>query len=710
MRLAGMPFFRLYHFLAISLIAFNAAAYTVTEPKATWPCGFITIEPHLGPAGGVLTDGRITWDQVAEDAMAIWNSRLYSVRFQSRLVNGGCADLDSRNSICWRSPVQEPELQDAVAITWRWRNRFTSEVVEADILVNSFELWDSYRGPRCDIFNCVPEYDLRRVLLHEMGHVLGLSHEDDVPALMSTHVSNLDTLTADDIAGGHFLYPADATKPGVIINSPTNNARFTTAPLNVRGTASDNCLVTHLIYQLNANPSQSFTGTAGRNISWSIPVQPQPGTNTVRVWSVDTSTNQSLPAQRKFFYSVRSPLTVTISGAGSATPYVSGAQLEIGRGYEITAVPAASNLFVAWRDANGGLLSSKAKLVFLMQQNLELRAEFMTNPFSSLAGSYNGLFYQTNGVTADSSGFLRLTLGGLGSYSALMLSAGKTNKFTGKFDAISGQSHISLLRGKTPLTLDLQLDVTGASDFISGVVRGAAWQAELFAPKFGFSAATPATDFAGRYTFSLFPDSDAEPFGFGYGAGVVSLTGGLALSGKLPDGQKFSHGASLSASGLWPLYAHPYSGKGVIIDWIAFRSPPAVDDSFGTWRRPPIAGSRYYAAGFTNTLIVAGSPYSYVPGTRSLNATNAMVILSGGNLAAPITNAVVLNTNGQFLNASTNFMKLYVSTASGVYTGAVRAAGRTVRIDGVLLQDRNAGRGYFFGTNRAGRVNIEPLP
>ena len=70
---------------------------------------------------------------------------------------------------CWRTPVQEPALEDAVAITWRWRIGS-----EADILVNATEQWRSYRGPKCDITQCFSEHDLRRVLLHEMGHIIGL--------------------------------------------------------------------------------------------------------------------------------------------------------------------------------------------------------------------------------------------------------------------------------------------------------------------------------------------------------------------------------------------------------------------------------------------------------------------------------------------------------------------------------------------------------
>src|SRR5207247_1871393 len=49
-----------------------------------------------------------------------------------------------------------------------------------------------------------------RVALHEFGHILGLDHPAEsrqtVSAIMNSHISNLDQLTSDDIAGAQALY------------------------------------------------------------------------------------------------------------------------------------------------------------------------------------------------------------------------------------------------------------------------------------------------------------------------------------------------------------------------------------------------------------------------------------------------------------------------------------------------------------------------
>lgn len=87
-------------------------------------------------------------------------------------------------------------------------------VVESDIIFNSQLEWRDYRGPLSRV------NDLRRVALHELGHLLGLLHPDEagqsVEALMNRFVSDLDDFTTDDIAGIQSLY-------GVPGQTPTND-------------------------------------------------------------------------------------------------------------------------------------------------------------------------------------------------------------------------------------------------------------------------------------------------------------------------------------------------------------------------------------------------------------------------------------------------------------------------------------------------------
>ena len=97
---------------------------------------------------------------------------------------------------------------NTLAITTRWTIG-GSQRVEADVVFNTAFQWSSYRG-NLRSSNGRDVWDIVRVALHELGHVLGLDHPDDygqrVEALMNSTIGNRDSLTADDIAGALSLY------------------------------------------------------------------------------------------------------------------------------------------------------------------------------------------------------------------------------------------------------------------------------------------------------------------------------------------------------------------------------------------------------------------------------------------------------------------------------------------------------------------------
>jgi hypothetical protein len=162
-----------------------------------------------GPSTGILQDGFATFNGSAADALNLWNQQLQLIKFGWTTNLAGGLDGDGQNSAFFSNNAYGMSFGDALAITIYYHSGAVMK--EADNLFNSAILWDSYRGPIQ--YNSKKKkyvYDLHRVALHEFGHTLGLTHPDEegqtVIAIMNSHVSDLDHITDDDIAGITFLY------------------------------------------------------------------------------------------------------------------------------------------------------------------------------------------------------------------------------------------------------------------------------------------------------------------------------------------------------------------------------------------------------------------------------------------------------------------------------------------------------------------------
>jgi hypothetical protein len=346
-------------------------------------------------------------------------------------------------------------------------------------------------------------------------------------------------------------------------------------------------------------------------------------------------------------------------------------------------------------------------MVFVMRSNLVVEANFVPNPFISLAGNYEGLFHESGTIRAESSGMIRLTLRGNGTYTARLIGYGRTNAIVGRFNP-AGVSSTSA-RGRGPRgNLQLQLDVSGASEELTGVFSNAAWAAGIRAYRTGFAQ---NTNVAGKYTIRLAgtEDGGTSPGGDGYATATVDNFGRVRLAGKLADGTPFTSGTVMSRGGSWPLYISAYRGKGVLLGWMQCATPADIVDATGTWIRPPIAGARLYASGFTASTPVSGSAYTGVT-NGLLNLTRAIVIASGGGLSAPITNHVALASGSTFVSAEPGLAFLKVTVHNGVFTGSFLSGGSNVRFEGALLKKQNIGAGFFAGSTSVGHIRIVPVP
>jgi hypothetical protein len=136
------------------------------------------------------------------------------------------------NPVLFASTFCGQGFGDIIELTNDCWNGGTGEIFNAPVFVNNTVQLDVYDGP-LHFANGQLVYDVRRVLLHEFGHVLGLDHPDahgqNVMAIMNSHVSNLDRLQQDDINGIFSLYGGGGTPSG---NSatPTNGCQIDARP------------------------------------------------------------------------------------------------------------------------------------------------------------------------------------------------------------------------------------------------------------------------------------------------------------------------------------------------------------------------------------------------------------------------------------------------------------------------------------------------
>jgi hypothetical protein len=183
------------------------------------PAGTYVIEGNKWPEARTVFHVDIPgadelWDDAFETAMYRWND---PTNFEFRIVRDSygdpCRDPNIsavRNGVAFSDSVCDLSWSDqeiAISIIWIINN--TNEIVQTGVLFNSDYDWDVYSGPWwIDPYFGIN--DFRRIAVHELGHCIGLGHEDSVAAIMQSQAGDIEFPTDDDIAGVNFLYPVSA--------------------------------------------------------------------------------------------------------------------------------------------------------------------------------------------------------------------------------------------------------------------------------------------------------------------------------------------------------------------------------------------------------------------------------------------------------------------------------------------------------------------
>jgi predicted Zn-dependent protease len=182
--------------VVVVLVAQSAQAYVLLSPRRTWASTPVNV-PVYQVGNSTITDGDggVTAVVGAVKAWAVATSAKTSqaaVRGQAPAT----IMLNTNGRICTGSCL-------AATLTGYYSG---STIYDADVYTNT--RYSFYSSREAD--GCSGEFDIDGIMVHEVGHVLGIGHSNVAGSTMYPTVSSCNpnnrTLEADDLAAMHDLY------------------------------------------------------------------------------------------------------------------------------------------------------------------------------------------------------------------------------------------------------------------------------------------------------------------------------------------------------------------------------------------------------------------------------------------------------------------------------------------------------------------------
>jgi hypothetical protein len=177
-------------------IAVDASAYVLLSPRRTWAQVPVPVRVFTGGNSSINdSDGGVT---AVNNAIRAWSVSGNGTTSQAAVRGQAPATimLNTNGRICTGSCL-------AATLTGYYSG---STIHDADVYTNTKYKFTSSR----ETDGCASEFDIDGIMVHEVGHVIGIGHSNVAGATMYPTVSacnfNNRTLEADDIAAMTNLY------------------------------------------------------------------------------------------------------------------------------------------------------------------------------------------------------------------------------------------------------------------------------------------------------------------------------------------------------------------------------------------------------------------------------------------------------------------------------------------------------------------------
>ncbi len=185
--------------IALTVVVLSAEpvmAYTLLSPRRTWASTPISVRVYTTGNSTINDgDGGVT---AVVGAIRAWNTVGSGTTSQQAVRGTAPATimLNTNGRICTGSCL-------AATLTGYYSG---STIYDADIYTNTKYKYTSSR----ETDGCSSEYDMDGIMVHEVGHVIGIGHSSVSGATMYPSVSSCNynnrTLEADDLAAQNDLY------------------------------------------------------------------------------------------------------------------------------------------------------------------------------------------------------------------------------------------------------------------------------------------------------------------------------------------------------------------------------------------------------------------------------------------------------------------------------------------------------------------------